>query len=459
MTSGVIKMFGLDLKDKTFYNKMLAISLPIMLQNLISSVLNMVDTVMVGALGEAQIAAVGLANQVFFVFFLLIYGINSGCGIFIAQYWGSKDEENIRRTIGFSVSAGAVVGLAFTLLALYMPRQIMQFFTTDQKVIEYGIGYMRYVSLSYMLTSISIAFSFAARNIGDVKAPTIISTSSLLVNGLLNFILIFGYFGFPRLEVQGAAIATVIARLVEAVALIYWVYVLRKSKVLAPGLKDIKRLTSKYIGNILVTAIPVILNDVFWALGMTMYSAAYARIGTTAIASIQIANTVQNIFIVISIGLASSCAVMLGNEIGSGNKDNAILYANRFMRISALGGMLLGIILILISPIILMLFSNTQAVQQSAQKILLIMGVFLWARFMNNTLIVGILRSGGDTTFSMILETCSVWLVGVPLAFAGALWWNISVYLVYTLISLEELVKIFLGMIRVRSKKWVRDVR
>ena len=452
-------MFKLDLKDRSFYNKMLAISIPIMLQNLISSVLHMVDTVMVGALGEAQIAAVGLANQVFFVFFLLIYGINSGCGIFIAQYWGSKDEDNIRRTVGFSVAVGTTVGVLFTLIALYLPRQIMQLFTVDNAVIEYGIRYMRYASLSYVLTSISIAYSFAARNIGDVKTPMIISTISLIMNGVLNFILIFGRLGFPRLEVEGAAIATVIARLAEAIALIYWVYILRKSKMLSPKLTDIKKLDFKFIKNILVTAIPVILNDVFWALGMAMYSAAYARIGTTAIASIQIANTVQNIFIVISIGLASSCAVMLGNEIGSGSKEKAIQYAKRFLCIGALAGLLLGMLLILISPIILMMFGNTHAVQQSAQKILLIMGLFLWARFMNNILIVGILRSGGDTTYSMILETCSVWLVGVPLAFAGALWWNISIYWVYIMISLEELIKIYFGMIRVNSNRWVKDVR
>ena len=452
-------MLDLGSKDKSFYNKMIAISVPIMLQNLISSVLNMVDTVMVGALGEAQLAAVGLANQIFFVFFLLIYGINSGCGIFIAQYWGSKDEENIKRTVGFSVVVGAVVGLIFTLVAFYLPRQIMQLFTIDNIVIEYGIDYMRFVSIGYVLTSISIAYSFAARNIGDVKAPTIISTVSLILNGVFNFVLIFGYLGFPRLEVQGAAIATVLARLVEALALVYWVYAVRKNKVLSPSMKDIKRLNMTYIKNILVTAIPVILNDVFWALGMTMYSAAYARIGTTAIASIQIANTAQNIFIVISIGLASSCAVMLGNEIGSGEKQKAILYAKRFLVIGAMAGLLLGVLLILISPVVLMLFSNTQAVQQIAQKIMLIMGIFLWCRFLNGILVVGVLRSGGDTTFAMILETCSVWLVGVPLAFAGALLWHFPVYFVYTLITLEELVKAFFGIKRVRSNKWVRDVR
>jgi putative MATE family efflux protein len=452
-------MLNLGFKDKSFYNKMIAISVPIMLQNLISSVLNMVDTVMVGALGEAQLAAVGLANQVFFVFFLLIYGINSGCGIFIAQYWGSKDEANIKRTVGFSVVIGAVVGLIFTLIALYLPGQIMQLFTTDLTVIKYGIDYMRFVSLGYVLTSISIAYSFAARNIGDVKAPTIISMVSLIFNGVFNFILIFGYLGFPRLEVQGAAIATVSARLIEAMALVYWVYAVRKNKVLAPGIKDIKRLNMTYIKNIMVTAIPVILNDVFWALGMTMYSAAYARIGTTAIASIQIANTAQNIFIVISIGLASSCAVMLGNEIGSGEKEKAILYAKRFLAIGTMAGLLLGVLLILISPVVLMLFSNTQAVQQIAQKIMLIMGAFLWCRFLNGILVVGVLRSGGDTTFAMILETCSVWLVGVPLAFAGALLWHFPVYFVYTLITLEELVKAFFGIGRVRSNKWVRDVR
>lgn len=452
-------MLYLDFKDKSFYNKLFAISVPIMLQNLISSVINMLDTVMVGALGEAQIAAVGLANQVFFIFFLLIYGINSGCGIFIAQYWGSRDEENIRRTVGFSVISGAIIGLVFTAIALYFPRQIMQLFTMDKVVIDYGIQYMRFVSLSYVLTSISIAYSFAARNIGDVRVPTFISAISLIFNGVFNFILIFGYIGFPRLEIEGAAIATVIARLVEALALIFWIYAIRKDKVVSPKLRDVKKLNAKYIKNILVTAIPVILNDVFWALGMTMYSVAYARIGTTAIASIQIANTAQNIFIVISIGLASSCAVMLGNEIGSGEKEKAIKFAKRFLTIGALAGLLLGLLLILISPVVLMMFSNTQAVQEMAQKIMLIMGTFLWCRFMNNILVVGILRSGGDTTFAMVLETCSVWVVGVPLAFAGALLWHFPVYLVYTLISLEELVKAFFGFKRVKSNRWVRDVR
>jgi putative MATE family efflux protein len=452
-------MLSLNFKDRIFYNKMFAIAIPIMLQNLMSSLLNMVGTVMVGVLGEAQLAAVGLANQVFFVFFLLIYGINSGCGIFIAQYWGNKDEDNIRRTVGFSVVVGALVGLLFTMIVLFLPRQIMQLFTVDNAVIEYGIIYMRFVSFSYILTSVSIAYSFAARNIGDVSIPMFISAVSLIINGVFSFILIFGYFGFPRLEVEGAAIATVLARLGETMALVYWVYIVRKNKVISPRLKDIKRLNLKYIRNILTTAIPVILNDVFWALGMTMYSAAYARIGTAAIAAIQIANTAQNIFIVISIGLASSCAVMLGNEIGSGDKERAMLYAKRFLIIGTSAGLVLGVILILISPIVLLMFSNSQAVQQLAQKIMLIMGIFLWCRFMNSILVVGVLRSGGDTTFSMILETCSVWLVGVPLAFAGALWWHLPVYLVYTLICLEELIKAYFGLKRVRSNKWVRDVR
>lgn len=451
-------MFNLGFNDHNFYNKMFALSLPIMLQNLISSVLNMVDTVMVGVLGEAQLAAVGLANQVFFVFFLLIYGVNSGCGIFIAQYWGNRDEENIKRTLGFSVIIGTIVGLIFTLIALYLPRQIMQLFTSDKAVIGYGITYMRYVSFSYVMTSISIAYSFAARNIGDVKVPMIISAASLIVNGVLNYVLIFGFFGFPRLEVAGAAIATVIARLIEVIAIVFWVYAIRKDKVLFSRLRDIKRLDVSFIRNILVTAIPVIINDVLWSLGMAMYSAAYARISTTAIASIQIANTVQGIFMVIAMGLATACSVMVGNKIGSGDKESAILYGNRYIKIGILIGIILGLVLILISPIVIMMFGSTHVVQEVAQKILFIMGIFLSVRFLNYILVIGILRSGGDTTFSMILETCTVWIVGVPLAFAGALWWHLPAYIVFVLISLEELVKAYFGMIRVKSNKWVRNV-
>lgn len=457
--NGVLFMFNLGLKDRIFYNKMIAISVPIMLQNLISSVVNMVDTVMVGALGEEQLAAVGLANQVFFIFFLLIYGINSGCGIFIAQYWGSKDESNIRRTLSFSVIVGTIVGLIFTLIAFYLPRQIMQIFTEDQAVIEYGIGYMKFVSFSYMLTSISVAYSHSARNIGDVRVPTAISAVSLIINGILNFILIFGYLGFPRMGVQGAAIATVLARLVEAIALLFWVYSIRKDKSLAVILADVKRLNLDFIKNILVTAIPVIANDVFWSFGMTMYSVAYARISTTAIASIQIANTVQGIAMVITLGLASSCAVMIGNEIGAGEKDKAVLYAGRYLKIGVIIGAVFGVLLILLSPFILRLFSSSYEVQAVAQKILIVMGIFLWIRFTNNIMVIGILRSGGDTTFIAVLESCTVWLVGVPLAFAGALWWHLPVFVVYILISLEEIVKLLFAYIRIKSNRWVRDVR
>ncbi|MDF2520862.1 MAG: family efflux transporter [Clostridia bacterium] len=457
--NGVLFMFNLGLKDRIFYNKAIAIAVPIMLQNLISSVLNMVDTIMVGTLGEAQLAAVGLANQVFFVFFLLIYGINSGCGIFIAQYWGSKDEDNIKRTLSFAVIVGTAVGLIFTMIVLYMPRQIMQIFTTDQAVIKYGMDYMRYVSVSYVLTSISIAYSFSARNIGDVRVPTLISAISLVVNGVLNFIMIFGYLGFPRLGVQGAAIATTIARLVEAAALVFWVYTVRKDKVLSARIADVGRLNLGFIKNILVTAIPVILNDVFWSLGMTMYSVAYARISTTAIASIQIANTIQGIVMVITLGLATSCAVMIGNEIGAGEKETAITYANRYLKIGGLIGIIFGILLILSSPFVLRMFGSTFEVRAAAQKILIVMGIFLWSRFINNIMVIGILRSGGDTTFSAVLETCSVWLVGVPLAFAGALWWHLPVYVVYILISFEEIVKLLFAYTRVRSNRWVRDVR
>ncbi len=452
-------MLDLGLHDKKFYNKLFTIAVPIMVQNLISSVLNMVDTVMVGALGAPQIAAVGLANQIFFVFFLLIYGINSGCGIFIAQYWGSKDKENIRKTMAFSILVGTTVGLIFTLLALYIPRQILMLFRVEPDVLEYGVGYIRYSALSYLLASIAVSYSFAARNIGEAKTPMLISTVSLATNALLNFVLIFGYFGFPRLEIEGAAIATVIARFIEALSLICWVYFIRKDGVLSATLKDAAKLSRGYIKTILITAMPVILNDVSWSLGMTMYSAAYARLGTTAMAAIQIANTVQNIFIVISIGLASSCAVMLGNTIGENNKEGAISYAGRFVQLGTLAGALLGVVLILISPLVLMLFGSSPEAQRLAQIILLIMGVFLWSRFMNNILVVGVLRSGGDTTYAMVMETCSVWLVGVPLAFMGALWWHLPVFWVYTLISLEELVKSYLGLTRVRSRRWVKDVR
>ena len=225
------------LKDKTFYKVLIGIALPITIQNLISTSLNMVDTVMIGRLGEKQIAAVGLANQLFFLFILIAFGTNSGASIFIAQYWGKKDTLQIRKVLGLSLLVGGAISLVFAAGAFFIPEFILRIFTEDEQVVLLGSQYLRIISFSYLMTTISFAYGFASRSVGQAKLPMYVSAASLLCNTLLNYLLIFGKFGFPMMGIRGAAIATVISRFLEMFLLLFIIY--KKGDTLAAKFHEI----------------------------------------------------------------------------------------------------------------------------------------------------------------------------------------------------------------------------
>lgn len=444
-------------QNKKFLKDMLVIAIPIALQNLITSSLNMIDTLMISELGKSSIAAVGLANQLFFFYALIIFGINSGSSIFISQFWGKKDTDNIKRVLGLAVTLSALAGLVFTIVAFFFPEIVMRFFIKEEMVVKLGSDYLRIVSLSYMITGISFAFSIASRSIGQPKMPMTVSAISFITNTIFNYLLIFGHFGFPELGVKGAAYGTLIARIVEFSFIIYFVYA--DIKPLAANLKELTDWTKEFINKYLKTTYPVIVNETFWALGQVMYSAAYARIGSEATAAVQVTSTIQNIFFVMVRGLANACTVMVGNKIGAGDEEEAYNYAIHFLTMSTIAGLILGAIVGLTPDLTLKLFRNLELdVYNLSKKLLIVGGLFYFIRTFNSTLIVGVLRGGGDTTFSMYLEMGSVWLVGVPLAFAGVLLFRLPVYIVFILVSFEEIVKAIIGLPRVKSKKWIRNI-
>lgn len=444
-------------KDKVFLKAMLAIAFPIALQNLITSSLNMVDTLMISSLGDASIAAVGLANQVFFFYILLVFGITSGSSIFIAQFWGKEDVPSIRKILGLAISLSSAIGLIFTIVAFFVPEFLMKIFTNDMEVVILGSKYLRIVSLSYIITAIGFSYSIAARSIGQARMPMVVSAISFITNTIFNWLLIFGKLGFPKLGVEGAAYGTLIARIVEIGFILYAVY--SDKGVLAGNIKELTSWNKDFLGKYFKTTYPVIVNEGFWSLGQVMYSVAYAKIGKEAIAAVQIVTTVQNVFLVISRGLANACTVMVGNKIGAGEEEDAILYANRFLAIATTLGLFLGIILFFSSDLLLKVFRNlTPEVYDTSKKMLKVISLFFLIKMFNGTTIVGILRGGGDTIFSMILEMGSVWLIGVPLAFLGATVFKLPVYWVVALVSSEEVVKAIVGLWRVMSRKWVKDV-
>ncbi|KNF08375.1 multidrug resistance protein [Gottschalkia purinilytica] len=447
------------LKDKDFYRTMLSIALPVTLQNLISSSLNMIDTFMITGLGEASIAAVGQANQVFFLFSILLFGINSGASIFIAQFWGKRDASNIRRVLGLGIIIGSIVGLIFTIAALVFPRTIMRILINDPEVIELGVKYLRVVCISYIFTSITFAYSGACRSVRQARLPMVVSGLSIIVNTVLNYCLIFGKFGFPQLGVSGAALATVIARVVEALTIIFIIYRDGSRNVLAAKIKEMTDISIGFVKKFLKTISPVILNEGLWSLGLVMYSIAYAKIGKEATAAVQIATTIQNIFMVLSLGLAGACATMIGNKIGANEEEEGISYAKKFCIIGIITGTILGILLYVSAPFILKLFSNiSPELFETAKKIIRVIAFYIPSKLYTSILVVGIFRGGGDTKYSMILEAGCVWIVGVPLAFLGALVLKLPVHWVVALAYSEEAVKTILGTPRALSNKWIKNL-
>src|SRR5699024_10583398 len=421
-------------KDKVFLKSLFAIAVPIALQNLITSSLNMVDTLMISSLGEASIAAVGLANQVFFFYALINFGINSGSSIFISQYWGRKDIVNIRRILGLAISISTFIGIIFTVVGFFFPEYMMRIFIDDPEVIRLGADYLKIVSLSYIITALGFAYSFALRSTGKPNVPMKISGVSFITNTVFNYVLIFGKFGFPEMGVKGAALGTLIARVVEIGLTIYAVYSNENSP-LAASWQELLEWDKKFISRYIKTTTPVILTEGVWSLGQIMYTIAYGQIGAEATAAVQLTTTIQNIFFVLVRGLANACAVMIGNEIGAEEEERAYDYAIQFLIISTLIGLILGGIMALTPDLILKIFSDLNpGLYMAARNILIIMGISFGIRTYNSTAVVGVLRGGGDTNFSLFLDMGSVWLVGVPLAFFGVLYLKLPVYWVFALV-------------------------
>lgn len=443
--------------DTQFYKQMLKIAIPIALQSLIVSSLNTLDTVMITNLGDATIAGVGLANQVFFFFMMICFGIGTGSSVMIAQYHGRRDFMNVKRSNAFSSILSVGAGFIFMVLAFLFPKFIIGLMIKDVAVIEAGAKYLKVIAFSYMITGFSLSNGITLRSTGNPRGPLIASIVSFFFNAFFNYVLIFGKLGFPELGVVGAAIGTIIARIAELIIIIW--EGLKEDGPLRGQFKEICHFDAEFIHKYNKITAPVIVNETFWALGQVLYSVAYALVGTEATAAIQVVVAIQNIAFVIIRGLSNSCTVILGNTIGRGHLDKVFTYAIRFFKIGIIFAIILGMFMSLLPDVSLAVFNNlSPQVYSLARELLLVMGIIFIVKAFNSILIVGVLRGGGDTRYSMLVEMSSVWLVGVPLAFLGAAILKLPIHWVVILASMEEITKATVGFIRVLSKKWIHQI-
>ncbi|GAB4432660.1 MAG: MATE family efflux transporter [Anaerolineales bacterium] len=444
------------LRDKTFMRAMLGLAVPVALQQFITAGLNMVDVLMVGQLGEASIAALGLANQLFFLLMLLLFGITSGMAIFTAQYWGKKDVENIRKVLGLSLVMSLGAALLFSLGALLIPETILGFYTEDPEVIKLGSQYLKIVGFSYVFMAFATSYFAVLRSITLVKLTMFISIISLGLKTVLGYLLIFGLGPFPVLGVRGAAIGTTAGWIFAAILTLSLVHLLKTP--LASNPLTLFQFDRAFVLRVLKTVTPAAVNEVFWSVGITIYNAVYARIGTDAIAAVQINATLEEIAYVFFIGLGNACAVMVGNKIGEGQKETAYEYGRRYLIIIVFVAILSGALILSIREPVIGLYAISSSAASNVRMLMLVFSLTAWLRSINFILFVGVLRAGGDTRFAMFMEIFSIWVVGVPAALIGAFVLNLPVYGVYIMVLLEELVKVFIITSRYRSRKWIHDL-
>jgi putative MATE family efflux protein len=443
-------------RDKQFYKKLFFIAGPISIQNLLMSSLALVDIVMIGQLGEAAIAAVGLGGQVFFLSTLFFYGISSGGSVFFAQFWGRKDTKSIKKTMGMVILFAESGAVALSLIAIFLPEPVMNIFTRDQHVITAGAEYLRVTGISFIFTGLSIAFSLALRSIGNASLPLKATIVSISVNTVLNYILIFGKLGFPAMGIMGAAIATTISRLIEMVIIVFYVY--KSGNVLAARFSDAANITLGFVKKYLKTTVPVVMTELAWAMGMLVYKIVYARMGTDSIAIIGITETTTNLIFSFLLGSANACAIMVGNTIGERDIDTVKVYSRRFILISVIMGVLTGGFLALLAPVIPIFFNVSLSVRNSSTTVIYIFSLFVLFKSINLHFVIGMFRGGGDTKIAFLIDIIGTWFLGVPLGIIFGLFLNFPLHLVVVLISMEEILKVVLGFYRYRTNKWIHDV-
>jgi putative MATE family efflux protein len=442
--------------DKQFYKNLFAISAPIMLQNLINSFVNMVDTVMIGRLGTVEIAAVGLGNQVFFFFSIVLFGICSGSAIFTAQFWGKQDIQGIRKNTGLCMLLNSFVALVFTILVLAMPEKIMGFYSGDSAVIEAGTSYLRALSPSFIPFGISFVFTLTLRSVEKVRLAMAATVIALSVNITLNYLFIFGAGPIPAMGVAGAALATVIARYTEMIILVSVSYARRYAP--AGSFRELMGFNGSFVARFFKVITPVIINETFWSLGITMQNVIFARTNTDAIAAFNITNTFSQLTWVVFMGLGNGVAVLIGKRIGEGMEQTARDYADRITAFVFLLAACAAFVLLPLSKLLPFIFNmNTQALAHTNSMFIILCAAYPFKAF-NMAMIVGICRAGGDTVFCAVYDVAVMWLLVLPVAAAASFVFHAPIWLIYLCLMCEDVFKTLLGLWRLKSGRWLHNV-
>ena len=411
---------------------------------------------MIGQLGESTVAAVSLGGRPGFILIYTLSGITAAASIFASQYEGAGDKSRHAQVMRSTIFGCLILTLPFFLASVFIPEALLKIFTSDAAVISSGISYLRICSLSYIPLIFIMACSAILRSTGKANIPMITGIVAVILNTGLNAVLIFGLLGFPAFGVEGAAVATVISYLIEAIILV--IYMQKKShggnvvqafKVRCP--KD-------FIWAFFTTALPAIGNELLWAVGDAGYTAIYGRMGTEQLAAMTLTFPIQGLTVGFFSGLSAAAGIIIGSFLGGEKTERAYTASWDFFKLCIIGCVAMGVMIIVGSGLYVGFYNVSEEVRLLAKHLLVIFAFFLWVKVSNMVMLGGVLRSGGQTKYTLFLDVLGTWGIGIPLGIIAAFLLKLDIRLVYTIISIEEIVRLILGLARVKSKKWMKTL-
>ena len=442
-------------KDKKFYTKVLVVALPIILQQLLTSSVQLVDNLMVGTLGELAIGAVSVVNQLYFVVIIVTFGAMGGAGIYSAQYFGSKQFDSLKQTFRFKL----LISLALSILAIvifaFFGETFMRMFTKNPVTIAWGLQYLNIAKWVMIPMTLSMAISTTFREIGYTKPLLYISIFAILSNVVLNYLLIFGNFGFPKLGIEGAAIATLVSRVLEF-SLLFLLLVF-KGKVFNTNPFHIFKIDSFMLKAIMITALPLLLNEFMFSTAQTVFVQSYATRGDNALAAINITGAISQLVFVAFGGIGTAVAVFIGNTLGENKLEEAKENSKKIFIFAIIFAIILGIVLFILSFFILDLYDISQETRTIAQFNIRVNAIMIPVISLYITLYFT-LRSGGDTKSTMIIDSGYMWVVQVPVILLLSRLTKMPVIYLYLVIQILEFPKVVLAYSRYKKDYWLRNL-
>jgi putative MATE family efflux protein len=426
------------------------------IQNLINVGVTATDVFMLGRVGEKVLSGSSLAGQIQFIMMLVFFGITAGATVLTAQYWGKRDTATIEKILGMGLSGGIVIAAAFTVLALLIPERLVGIFTSDAEVIFEGAKYLRIVGLSYVFMAVTQVYLNIMRSIERVVVATVVYFVSLLVNIVINAVLIFGLFGAPRLEIAGAAIGTLCARITETVMVL--LYARYKNKIVKIRVRNMVRIDRLLLSDYIRYAMPVIINELMWGLGTSANTAIIGHLGSEAVAANSVAQVARQLAQVVVFGISNATAIWLGKTLGERKPEHARAYARKFAVLSLILGILGGAFILLLGPVVSSVLTLSAVSRRYLGFMFFVMSYFVVGQAFNTTMVCGVFRSGGDTKFGLVMDVATMWGCSILLGAVAAFYFHASVPVVYVILMSDEIIKMPICWWRYRKYKWLRDV-